>query len=123
MKRIRRSSHEATAIRRAVTKARGNLIRVRYIADSDEETGRFNLQVSNDNMLKLIAEAEAEIARAKKVIEESYKAQLIVQDLREPKNEVEEYEARVQALEAEGITRSDAQGIVDAEMYGKGGQR
>jgi hypothetical protein len=30
--------------------------------------------------------------------------------------EAEDYETRVQALEAEGISRSDAQGIVDAEM-------
>jgi len=30
-----------------------------------------------------------------------------------------EYEARVQELEAEGLTRSDAQGVVDAEMVMK----
>jgi hypothetical protein len=31
-----------------------------------------------------------------------------------------DYEARVQALEAEGLTRSDAQGVVDAEDLMKG---
>lgn len=29
-----------------------------------------------------------------------------------------DYERRVQALEAQGLTRSDAQAVVDAEMMG-----
>lgn len=33
-----------------------------------------------------------------------------------------DYEARVMAYEAEGMTRSDAQGCVDAEMMTAGGE-
>lgn len=33
------------------------------------------------------------------------------------KNDADSYEKRVRALEAEGMTRSDAQGIIDAEDF------
>lgn len=55
----------------------------------------------------------AELASMREARADAIKA---AADLQRLLDTVDDYEARVAALEAEGLTRSDAQGVVDAEL-------